>query len=194
MVCSSCLPAGALAWNGEQLSSGSRDRVILQRDVRTPPSAERRLQGHRQEVCGLKWSPDHQHLASGGNDNKVRQLYQQRKTGSSRKADGSEALPSAVTGVEQLQPPARAAVQRPPRRRQSHRLVSPPARAAGVGRRHGRPLPALLEHADGSGSAEHRHRVSGVQPGLVQTRQRTGEATSQSQVLFHMFTPHLLKK
>lgn len=65
---------GALAWNGEQLSSGSRDRVILQRDVRTPPSAERRLQGHRQEVCGLKWSPDHQHLASGGNDNKVRRL------------------------------------------------------------------------------------------------------------------------
>ncbi|XP_028986914.1 fizzy-related protein homolog [Betta splendens] len=62
---------GALAWNGEQLSSGSRDRVILQRDVRTPPSAERRLQGHRQEVCGLKWSPDHQHLASGGNDNKL---------------------------------------------------------------------------------------------------------------------------
>uniref|UniRef100_A0A8C7YUE1 Fizzy/cell division cycle 20 related 1b n=1 Tax=Oryzias sinensis TaxID=183150 RepID=A0A8C7YUE1_9TELE len=61
----------ALAWNGEQLSSGSRDRVILQRDVRTPPSAERRLQGHRQEVCGLKWSPDHQHLASGGNDNKL---------------------------------------------------------------------------------------------------------------------------
>ncbi|XP_037314316.1 fizzy-related protein homolog [Pungitius pungitius] len=62
---------GALAWNGEQLSSGSRDRVILQRDVRTSPSAERRLQGHRQEVCGLKWSPDHQHLASGGNDNKL---------------------------------------------------------------------------------------------------------------------------
>uniref|UniRef100_A0A3P9NDJ0 Fizzy and cell division cycle 20 related 1 n=1 Tax=Poecilia reticulata TaxID=8081 RepID=A0A3P9NDJ0_POERE len=62
---------GALAWNGEQLSSGSRDRVILQRDVRTPPTAERRLQGHRQEVCGLKWSPDHQHLASGGNDNKL---------------------------------------------------------------------------------------------------------------------------
>uniref|UniRef100_A0A8C5FM54 CDC20/Fizzy WD40 domain-containing protein n=1 Tax=Gadus morhua TaxID=8049 RepID=A0A8C5FM54_GADMO len=62
---------GALAWNGEQLSSGSRDRVILQRDVRSPPGAERRLQGHRQEVCGLKWSPDHQHLASGGNDNKL---------------------------------------------------------------------------------------------------------------------------
>ncbi|XP_038650141.1 fizzy-related protein homolog [Scyliorhinus torazame] len=63
---------GALAWNADQLSSGSRDRLILQRDVRTPPlQMERRLQGHRQEVCGLKWSPDHQHLASGGNDNKL---------------------------------------------------------------------------------------------------------------------------
>ena len=27
---------GALAWNGDMLSSGSRDRFILQRDVRTP--------------------------------------------------------------------------------------------------------------------------------------------------------------
>lgn len=27
--------------------------------------------GHTQEVCGLKWSPDHQQLASGGNDNKM---------------------------------------------------------------------------------------------------------------------------
>lgn len=46
--------------------------MILQRDARTPPlQSERRLQGHRQEVCGLKWSTDHQLLASGGNDNKV---------------------------------------------------------------------------------------------------------------------------
>ncbi|XP_038068651.1 fizzy-related protein homolog [Patiria miniata] len=62
---------GALAWNADMLSSGSRDRMILQRDVRTPTTPERRLAGHRQEVCGLKWSPDHQHLASGGNDNKL---------------------------------------------------------------------------------------------------------------------------
>lgn len=69
-----CSPSltGALAWNADQLSSGSRDRMILQRDIRTPPlQSERRLQGHRQEVCGLKWSTDHQLLASGGNDNKV---------------------------------------------------------------------------------------------------------------------------
>lgn len=63
---------GALAWNGDMLSSGSRDRLILQRDVRTPSVLpERRLVGHRQEVCGLKWSPDNQYLASGGNDNKL---------------------------------------------------------------------------------------------------------------------------
>ncbi len=63
---------GALAWNGDMLSSGSRDRLILQRDVRTPSvNPNRRLVGHRQEVCGLKWSPDNQYLASGGNDNKL---------------------------------------------------------------------------------------------------------------------------
>ena len=39
---------GALAWNGDMLSSGSRDRMILQRDVRTPAVApERKL------VCSL---------------------------------------------------------------------------------------------------------------------------------------------
>ncbi|XP_065216805.1 fizzy-related protein homolog [Planococcus citri] len=63
---------GALAWNGESLSSGSRDRMILQRDIRSPPnSSDKKLAGHRQEVCGLKWSPDNQYLASGGNDNRL---------------------------------------------------------------------------------------------------------------------------
>lgn len=67
---------GALTWNGDQLSSGSRDRMILQRDTRSSSAtsgsnADRKLAGHRQEVCGLKWSPDRQHLASGGNDNKL---------------------------------------------------------------------------------------------------------------------------
>lgn len=63
---------GTLAWNGDLLSSGSRDRYIYQRDIRVQGTfRERRLQGHRQEVCGLKWSPDGQHLASGGNDNRI---------------------------------------------------------------------------------------------------------------------------
>lgn len=81
---------GALAWNADQLSSGSRDRMILQRDIRTPPlQSERRLQGHRQEVCGLKWSTDHQLLASGGNDNKVRQKKQDTVPGVLKGGGGS---------------------------------------------------------------------------------------------------------
>jgi len=63
---------GALAWNADMLASGSRDRMILLRDTRPPAvTPDKKLVGHRQEVCGLKWSPDHQHLASGGNDNKL---------------------------------------------------------------------------------------------------------------------------
>eukprot|EP01017_Pseudomicrothorax_dubius_P045055 TRINITY_DN7721_c0_g1_i2.p1 TRINITY_DN7721_c0_g1~~TRINITY_DN7721_c0_g1_i2.p1 ORF type:complete len:192 (-),score=22.56 TRINITY_DN7721_c0_g1_i2:95-670(-) len=30
-----------------------------------------RFTGHKQEICGLRWSYDEQYLASGGNDNKV---------------------------------------------------------------------------------------------------------------------------
>ncbi|XP_051824149.1 fizzy-related protein homolog [Antechinus flavipes] len=61
-----------LAWNADQISSGSKDKMILQRDIRASPlQSERWLQGHRHEVCGLKWSTDNQHLASGGSDNTV---------------------------------------------------------------------------------------------------------------------------
>ncbi|XP_043830730.1 fizzy-related protein homolog [Dromiciops gliroides] len=63
---------GVLAWNADQISSGSRDTMILQRDIRALPlQSERWLQCHRQEVCGLKWSIDNELLASGGNDNTV---------------------------------------------------------------------------------------------------------------------------
>lgn len=66
-----CARVGTLAWNGNYLASGSRDRNILLRDVQSPKDCVRKLVGHRQEVCGLKWSFDEQHLASGGNDNKL---------------------------------------------------------------------------------------------------------------------------
>jgi len=62
---------GTMAWNGYVLSTGSRDHHILHRDVRQQAHYMSRLQGHRQEVCGLKWSYDEQQLASGGNDNKL---------------------------------------------------------------------------------------------------------------------------
>ncbi|KAL1611898.1 substrate-specific activator of APC-dependent proteolysis [Paraconiothyrium brasiliense] len=62
---------GALAWNEHILTSGSRDRSIYHRDVRQPEQWLRKLVGHKQEVCGLKWNNDDMQLASGGNDNKL---------------------------------------------------------------------------------------------------------------------------
>ncbi|CAK0785379.1 Protein FIZZY-RELATED 2 [Coccomyxa viridis] len=63
---------GTMAWSSHMLSTGSRDRAILQRDIRAPEDFQHALRGHRSEVCGLKWSPDDRQIASGGNDN---QLY-----------------------------------------------------------------------------------------------------------------------
>nr|KAJ0199895.1 hypothetical protein LSAT_V11C600328260 [Lactuca sativa] len=55
------LRVGALAWSSSMLSSGSRDKSILQRDPRA----------QQDFVCGLKWSYDNRELASGGNDNRL---------------------------------------------------------------------------------------------------------------------------
>lgn len=62
---------GSCAWNGYMVATGSRDHSILMRDVRIPEHYTDVMQGHRQEVCGLKWSLDETQLASGGNDNKL---------------------------------------------------------------------------------------------------------------------------
>jgi len=76
----------ALAWNGPVLCSGSRDKSILQRDLRVASMFTSRLAAHRSEVCGLRWSPDGRELASGGNDNMVL-VWNARLTG----ASGAEA-------------------------------------------------------------------------------------------------------
>jgi cell division cycle 20, cofactor of APC complex len=62
---------GALSWNNYIVSSGSRDSTIVHHDVRARAHNIATLAGHRQEVCGLSWSPDGTTLASGGNDNKL---------------------------------------------------------------------------------------------------------------------------
>ena len=59
------------SWKGQTLSTGSRDRSILVRDPRVNDDFTSKLIGHKQEVCGLKWSFDGTQLASGGNDNKL---------------------------------------------------------------------------------------------------------------------------
>lgn len=62
---------GALAWNGNILTTGSRDHAIQMTDIRDSKALERKVEGHRQEVCGLDWSHDKLQLASGGNDNRL---------------------------------------------------------------------------------------------------------------------------
>lgn len=62
---------GVLAWSSCVLSSGSRDRNILQHDIRVPNDFVSKFVGHKSEVCGLKWSHDDKELASGGNDNQL---------------------------------------------------------------------------------------------------------------------------
>lgn len=67
---------GSLAWSNYVLTSGSRDKKVHHYDVREATQTPFRASiGHRQEVCGLKWSTSQGAnaacLASGGNDNKV---------------------------------------------------------------------------------------------------------------------------
>lgn len=62
---------GTLAWGSNLIASGSRDRTIYLRDLRAAEPFQYKLAGHKQEVCGLKWSFDDNQLASGGNDNKL---------------------------------------------------------------------------------------------------------------------------
>lgn len=60
---------GALSLFGNMLVSGSRDQNIYLRDIRCDRGPVCCYSNHYQEVCGLKWSPDGQYFASGGNDN-----------------------------------------------------------------------------------------------------------------------------
>lgn len=65
------LRVSALAWNEHILSSGSRDRTIYNRDVRVQSHYINSFDGHKQEICGLKWNVEENKLASGGNDNNL---------------------------------------------------------------------------------------------------------------------------
>ena len=59
----------SIAWNQHWLTSGGRDSLILQHDVRSAMHLVSTYRGHEQEVCGLKWNEEGSTLASGGNEN-----------------------------------------------------------------------------------------------------------------------------
>ena len=75
---------GALSWNSNLIAAGSRDKSVQVHDVRQSPKLSESNQvqgedsyvpafcfkGHKQEVCGLSFSPSGEMLASGGNDNR----------------------------------------------------------------------------------------------------------------------------
>lgn len=67
------LRVASLSWNNDNvLSSGSQDRLILNRDIRQGSNFVAKFTGHRQEVCGLRWNgTDDSMMASGGNDNRL---------------------------------------------------------------------------------------------------------------------------
>lgn len=62
---------GAIAWSNNCIATGSRDKTILLRDLRSKEDFYEEFVGHKQEVCGMKWSYGDDQLASGGNDNKL---------------------------------------------------------------------------------------------------------------------------
>ena len=72
----------ALSWNGHILSSACGDGTIWHHDVRIARHKVAELVGHTGEVCGLKWQPDGELLASGGNDNVVNIWDARMSTGS----------------------------------------------------------------------------------------------------------------
>ncbi|KAK1364741.1 cell division cycle 20.2, cofactor of APC complex-like [Heracleum sosnowskyi] len=63
---------GSLDWNNNYvLTTGGMDGQIVNNDVRMRDHGVEMYRGHNQEVCGLRWSPSGQQLASGGKDNLV---------------------------------------------------------------------------------------------------------------------------
>jgi len=58
-------------WNDSLLTTGSRDRVIINRDVRETNNFPSALEYQKKEVCGIPWNRYGSMLASGGNDNKL---------------------------------------------------------------------------------------------------------------------------
>jgi len=68
--------------NDSIFSTGSRDRLIYDHDLRVKSDYIRKHEGHKQEICSIKWDCLEKNLASGGNDNRVMlwNLYEDKHT------------------------------------------------------------------------------------------------------------------
>lgn len=63
---------GAVHWQENMLVTGSRDKIMRLFDVRSKLCRPvYSFTGHLQEICGLKFSPNSNYIASGGNDNQL---------------------------------------------------------------------------------------------------------------------------
>ncbi|OMO85518.1 hypothetical protein CCACVL1_10142 [Corchorus capsularis] len=63
---------GSMDWNNHNiLTTGGRDGKIVNTDVRIKSGVIGAYRGHKQEVCGLRWSASGEKLASGGEDKLV---------------------------------------------------------------------------------------------------------------------------
>lgn len=65
---------GCLDWNPHSpfiIASGSKDKYIKIKDLRSPARYVSKFSGHSGEICGLAWNKSGSVLASGGNDNLV---------------------------------------------------------------------------------------------------------------------------
>jgi cell division cycle protein 20 (cofactor of APC complex) len=89
---------GALAWNGTQLATGSRDNTVMMHDVRIREHRTATLTSHSQEVCGLKWAPSGNQLASGGNDNLLH-IWDQNSIGNGTHLHRLDAHQAAVKAL-----------------------------------------------------------------------------------------------
>ncbi|KAJ3692771.1 hypothetical protein LUZ60_011866 [Juncus effusus] len=64
---------GALSWNNNHLlSSGGRDGIIVNQDIRLKRAKATKFCAHKGEITSLTWSDDGARLASGGRDGAVR--------------------------------------------------------------------------------------------------------------------------
>ncbi|KAK1557880.1 hypothetical protein Q3G72_033640 [Acer saccharum] len=70
---------GSMAWNNHILTTGGMDGNVINNDIRVRDHVIETFTGHTHEVCGLKWSPSGQQLASGGGDHLLH-IWDRRST------------------------------------------------------------------------------------------------------------------